>query len=424
MQGLRTNSPKLRRLTYTATAAVLTMCAALPGTTDAKLSHGKAQQPKAHRPKPKPTPAPPAALYAETNNGTANQLLVFRRATNGTLSLRQTVATGGKGGLQAEPGCAPPGGCPLLDASDEVAITKDAKLLFAVNAGSNTISSFSLSKSGAKLVEAVGSGGQFPNSLTIHGDELYVLNNNSANIAGFKFTSRGQLTAIPRSIQALTTEHAPFSRQIGFDNTGKLLVVSHLTDASFDTFPVTHGVAGPAVNHPSASAEPFSFAFDPYNHLIDTEIVNDMDLTQSSNASSYALSSTGALTAINTVPTRGYGACWTQISADGKQVYQVNTGGPSPFGTTVSSFALSPSGKLTFESVTPSDGEFTLTDEWLSPGSRYLYVVSPLIDNPASMPTSNGSRIVTFSVGAHGKLTRLGQTSAMLAPGLTGLVGS
>jgi hypothetical protein len=401
----------LKRLTWIVSVAALLMFAALPGAALANKHHKK--------------PSIVGAMYTETNNGSANQLLAFNRYSNGKLKFRQAVDAGGKGGLQPEPGCDPPGGCPLIDADAEVQTTKNGKWVFAVNAGSNTIASFAAGKHSLRLVGVAPSLGVFPNSLTIHGDELYVLDNNSENIAGFRISLGGRLTPIPGAVQPLTPEHAPFSRRISFDNTGNLLVVSLLTDGAFDTFPVTDGVAGPATARPSASPEPFGFSFDPVgNHLVSSEVVNDMDLNQSSNGSSYGVGTDGSLTKISSVPTQGYAACWVEITNNGKTVFMVNTGGPASTGATVTTFGLSPSGQLTYKSVTPKSGTFTLTDEALSRDSKYLYVVAPLVNNPFTMPppATNGSKILTYKVGKNG-LTRIGETKGPLAPGLSGLDG-
>ena len=412
--------PFRKALKLIAPILVLGLVVLLPGVAAAK------KPPKKHHPPKKPKPAVVGTMYAETNDGAANQLVAFDRYSNGRLKLRQTVDTGGKGGLQPEPGCDPPGGCPLLDSQGEVATTNDGKLVFAVNAGSNTISSFTAGKKSVALADQVASGGVFPNSLTIHGDLLYVLNTNSKNIAGFRFSAAGKLTPIPGSSQALTAEAAPLSRQIGFDRDGNFLVVTLLTNAAFDTFKVTNGVAGPATAHPSASPEPFAFSFDQQNNMYAAEIVNDQNFTQASNASSYSLTSSGGLTTIASVSTQGYAACWTEITKNGKWLFVVNTGGPSPFGATVTTFALAPSGQLTFKGVTPKANSFTLTDEALSRDDKYLYVVAPLINNPFASPppATNGSKIIEFKVGADGSLTKIGETTERLAPGLSGLDGN
>ena len=120
-------------------------------------------------------------------------------------------------------------------------------MLFAVNAGSNTISAFHVAANGSlTLAGQTSSDGVFPFSLTMHGNELYVLNTDSASIAGFTFNSAGALTPIPGSIQKLTSDAMPgLSRQIGFDNTGKVLIVTLLMPSEIDTFAVgASGAAG------------------------------------------------------------------------------------------------------------------------------------------------------------------------------------
>jgi 6-phosphogluconolactonase len=94
-------------------------------------------------------------------------------------------------------------GCRSLDSQDAIASTPNGKLLFAVNAGSNTVSSFRVTRHGAQLVGQVSSGGQFPNSLTVHGNLLYMLNSNSLNIQGLSFSSSGVLTPISGSSRPL-----------------------------------------------------------------------------------------------------------------------------------------------------------------------------------------------------------------------------
>ena len=126
-------------------AAALLLCAALlvalPATAAANTGTKK---------KPKVV----GAFYTETN-GNPNKLLVFSRYSDGTLKKRGAVATGGQGGHQGQPinVMAPPpvctgngSGCPALDSQDAIALTPNGKFLFAVNAGSNTVSSFKVTR--------------------------------------------------------------------------------------------------------------------------------------------------------------------------------------------------------------------------------------------------------------------------------------
>ena len=62
----------------------------------------------------------------------------------------------------------------------------DGDDLYAVNAGSNSISRFSVRKGGLEWEATVPSGGTMPISLTVHDHLLYVLNGGApTNITGF-----------------------------------------------------------------------------------------------------------------------------------------------------------------------------------------------------------------------------------------------
>ena len=80
---------------------------------------------------------------------------------------------------------------------------------------------------GLRLVDRVASGGTEPISLTSSGDVLYVLNEQTGNIAGFRFNWWGALEAIPGSSRSLSTPGpGSISAQIGFSPDGQLLTVS------------------------------------------------------------------------------------------------------------------------------------------------------------------------------------------------------
>ena len=105
------------------------------------------------------------------------------RASDGTLSGPVSYPTGGTGtggGLGSQ-------GAIILDGDD----------LYAVNAGSNSITRFSVHRSGLEWEATVPSGGTMPISLTVHGHLLYVLNGGApTNITGFDTHGDG-LAPIP-----------------------------------------------------------------------------------------------------------------------------------------------------------------------------------------------------------------------------------
>ena len=367
------------------------------------------------------------AVYTETNNPSGNKLVVFRRTATGRLRHKQTVSTGGIGGRQNQPGCGPPGGCPFLDTQDAVRVAAGGRLVFAVNAGSNTVSSFRVTSRGVKLVDQKSSGGQFPHSLTAHGGLLYVLNGNSSNISGLRYSSNGKLTPINGSTQSFSPPAPPSascppplgpacgSRDIAFDNNGKLLVVTLLAANQLMTFPVdSSGKAGAGTAHPSQNPLPFALAFDPLNRLVDAEL--GPDPTQPGFAATYGVSNSGNVTNIDNKGSGGAAPCWVRITDDGKYVFIVNAGGGPP--ASVARFKLSPSGRLTrLGNVARS--EFALTDETLSRDSEFLYVLAP----GNLMTGANEGHIIEFKVTRRGGLKLMGTTPSNLAIGASGLDG-
>jgi 6-phosphogluconolactonase (cycloisomerase 2 family) len=374
-------------------------------------------------------------VYTETNNPSNNQVLVFDRLSNGGLREVQAVDTGGAGGVQFQPGCAPT--CPQLDTQGEVALTPDGHLLFAVNAGSNSITSFRATHKGLKPVSVVSSQGPFPNSLTLHRNLLYVLDSGSSagppNIAGFRFSRNGKLKPIARSVQPLVGGAIPgLPRQVGFDNSGKVLMVTLLatmggpppaggTSNTIDTFRVSkNGVAGPGTARNSTSPFPFGFAFDSRNQAIVSQV---KQLTgPPGDTASYKVSHSGAISPIDTKSTNGNAPCWVAITTNGHYAYVVNTGGGAPGGATVAEYKLARSGKLTpLGNTPPSSSEFALTDDALSHDNKFLYVLSPLESGSSSMPGPN-SHIDVFAVHHNGSLTLVSTSANVPAPSLSGLV--
>ena len=133
--------------------------------------------------------------------------MVFNRSANGTLQKREAVSTGGNGSLQSV-GCGP--ACPILDSQNAVVVSQNGKLVFAVNAGSDTVTSFRETNAGLKLVNQVSSGGDMPESLALHGNLLYVLNVATANANGTSGNIYGLRVRAERPLRRIRARnHSP-----------------------------------------------------------------------------------------------------------------------------------------------------------------------------------------------------------------------
>lgn len=386
------------------------------------------------------------AVYTEDNlpaSAGGNHVLVFARGSDGTIPQEpsQVVSTGGAG-LASQP----PFAFPMVDSQGAVDITSDGRLLFAVNAGSNSISAFNVTSTGVHLVDTIDSGGTEPISLTHAGHLLYVVNEDSGNIAGFRFSDDGDLSSIPHSSQSLATPGpGGVAAQISFSPDGRFLTV---TERCFqgcplapfgliDTFRMLGDRPGPVQPHSADAPIPFGFAYQG-RHLITTYVgyvatpsgatPNPVDPNQFNGfVGSDTLNSWGGLTPNGTIPANGRGTCWIAITSDGKYAFVTNSlSGSVPVTGSgigaISRLALSPDGKVSYlgpANATPNTtpGPAFPTDLGLSSDSKYLYVAVPTLTFGL-----NTSHIDAYAVGSDGSLTSLGPTNVDLAGGISGIV--
>jgi 6-phosphogluconolactonase len=360
------------------------------------------------------------SVFSITNDGTNNALVKWNQRSNGTLRKSQTIRTGGRGGLAPQPGCEPPGGCPMLDTQSEVVVWK--RLVFVVNAGSDSITSFIVKRNGRlKRVDVQSSMGDFPNSIAVKRGVLYVLNSHSDSIAGFKFDKSGEIRRIVNSVRSLAANQIAQGlspRQIGFDRTGTVLIVTRLSPlpGSIDTFLLnSRNRPGQAIANAPTTPLPFGFAVDRYNNLVMSQVSAPPELAMNGNTATYDINTqTGQLTPIETVTSDGVAPCWVVITRDGRYAFVVNTGGGAP-AATVARYSLTSAGDLTLLGITGENGvEFARTDEVLSRDGRYLFVLKPGI-------MAANSQIDIYRVGSDGSLTLVGNTTPNGAPGMSGL---
>jgi 6-phosphogluconolactonase len=399
------------------------------------------------------------AVYTQTNNPSGNSVVVFRRHEDGTLTQSAVVPTGGLGTVSQ-----PPFGFPIVDSQDAVKLTDDGRLLFVVNSGDNSVSSFRVGERGLRLADhfVLPAGNVLPVSLATSGNVLYVVNGLSGNIYGMRFDRRGEVWGIPGSSQFLSSGPGPtgIAADIGFAPGGRVLAVSERCyDLSavappftgcpggnikgiVDTFAVDwRGVAGPAQEHPSSDFGPFGFAFLG-RHM---EVTNTGFVGQpfspanpgnpalfNGTVSTYDVGGTGALSAGGTVSAGGRGTCWVVVTGDGRHMFATNSLSTFPPGSgagAVAQFSLSRNGTPTLlgdTDVTPSSpaGATFATDLALSGDSRYLYVLVPTLGMLPAPANNDVSHIDVFRVGRNGSLTLVQTTPGALPAGVSGLGAS
>jgi len=333
------------------------------------------------------------AVYTMTNSAGANHVLVFARADNGSLTFKDSAATGGAGS-----GPDPVFGTDPLASQDAVVLSEDDRLLFVVNAGSNEISSFRVGNDGGlTFADRVSSGGVFPVSLATRGNVLYVVNaNGGGNINGFTIGANGTLTPIVGSHRDLSGAAVPGPGSIRISPSCETIVVTEKATNRLDLYAITDiGLpAGPTVVA-SSGPTPFGADFDIYRHYIvslGNVGPNRAAVPDGSGAGSLAFTAAVVPAVVTPFePTTETAACWIQITPDGRFAYTTNTASG-----TITGFSIASNGALT--RLEP-DGRTGVTGPNTQPldmafADGYLYAL-----------TAGDRGIHVFRVASDGSLT-------------------
>jgi 6-phosphogluconolactonase (cycloisomerase 2 family) len=272
-------------------------------------------------------------VFVMTNDAAKNEVLAYQRLFDGRLTLKERFATGGRGsGGTTDP----------LQSQGSLIISQDHNLLFAINSGSGTISSFHILGGLPILVDQEPTGGSEPVAVAEHDGTVYVLNaGGNGAIVAFRADNLGRLRQIRNSTTHLTATHSGGS-SISVSPDGKTLAVIEKVPNNIDTFPIKNdGTLGAVVINHSVPPGVFAAVFTPAGKLIVSE--NQPGGTDISSISSYTINANGSITAISqSLPTRGDGNCWNVITPDGKYVYVDNSAT-----STVAGFLVAPDGTLT-----------------------------------------------------------------------------
>ena len=283
---------------------------AMAGAAAAALSALPASAATAHA-----GPGQAIAVFVQTDNAAGNAVVAYTRITAGGLHQVGSYPTGGNGG--ATMGSV----VDHLTSQGSLAFDRQAGLLYAVNAGSNTITVFRVHGDVLIRTQVISSGGQFPVSLAVHGNQVFALNAwGGASVAGFLKVG-GHLIGVPswtRDLGLGTSSSTVFTGtpgQIGFTPDGSQLVITTKNAAnSVDVF--RDGLFGPSAEPTVTSLPgtiPFGFTFDAYGHLALTE-------TATNTVATFAIASDGTLAALGSAATGQAATCWITAAPAGHPV--------------------------------------------------------------------------------------------------------
>lgn len=356
--------PRFRRRAAVTLASAVAVLALLPVGAATASAHERHDDPR-------------GAVFVQLNGAGGNEVAAYSRDDDGTLTYAATYPTGGAGGTQV--------GAPLdaLASQGSLVLDDAHHLLLAVNAGSDTITSFGVR--GARLDHAttVASGGQFPSSITVHGNLVYVLNaGGDGSISGFTIR-HGALVPLPGSTRSLSlgnTNPPAFLQspaQIGFSRDGHTLIVTTKAHNELLTFPVGRDgrtAAAPVVT-PSAGAVPFSFVVDRTGRVLVTE-------AGTGATSTYTVAKDGSLDLVGSSTGDGGAAlCWNvQV---GRTVYGANAGSatlsawnvPSRGAAVLTSPVAATTGAGPIDLAASRDGRFLYVQESVA-GTLGVYTVT------------------------------------------------
>jgi 6-phosphogluconolactonase (cycloisomerase 2 family) len=340
------------------------------------------------------------AVFVQTDDPAGNVVVAYHRAADGTLTQAGAYPTGGAGGVLAGS---------VVDhlASQGSLVYDDAhRLLFAVNAGSNTVSVFSVRGERLSLNQVVGSGGRFPVSIAVSGNRLAVLNALDGGSVQSYAIVLGHLLPLPGSRRALgldpsaTPQFTTTPGQVAFTPDGSRLIVTTKANGNdIDVFavgPLGYLSARPVVNAEPGTV-PFAVAFDRAGDLVVAEAGTNAVAT-------YELHNDGTLDLLDRVATGQAATCW--ISGVGDHFFASNAGSGS-----LSDAHVAAGGQLALVATTTADPG--TVDSAATPDGRFLYV-----------QTGAQGIVDEFRIEADGTLTAVGAVTVPDAVGAEGIAAS
>ncbi|MEU9045275.1 MULTISPECIES: beta-propeller fold lactonase family protein [unclassified Kitasatospora] len=379
----------MQKITRLAVAVATALATAAVGAPAASAAYGGVGHPRGGD----------HAVFVQNDNPAGNQVIAYRRADDGHLTPAGTYDTHGLGGVLA--------GSVADHLASQGSLTYDPRhaLLYAVNAGSDTVSVFSVDGDRLALRQVVGSGGRFPVSVAVHNNVVYVLNAlDGGSIQGYtvrdgrlhKEAGRNRCLGLdPNATPQFTTTPG----QVGFTGEGSQLVVT--TKANSNSLLVFNlDRSGAPADTPVTTllpgAVPFAFVPNGRHGLFLTEAGTNAVAT-------FTIHPDGTATQEAFAATNQAATCW--IVAVHDLLYTSNAGS-----STLTGFRTADRGRrLTALGNTPTDPG--TVDAAVSSDRHYLYAqtgVHGILDE--------------FAVNDDGSLTPLGSQTVPDGAGGEGIV--
>jgi 6-phosphogluconolactonase (cycloisomerase 2 family) len=355
-------------------------------------------------------------VYIESNAAkpNANSVLAFRyrQGSLRPLDVRE-YPTGGSGSHDLS-------NAGVLDAEQQIVTNADNTLLFAVNAGSDTVAVFHIEADGG-LTPVAGSpfpsGGKAPASVGVSGDELFVANKaqdgirqlatTRASYATFRIAGDGALTPIGTPFRA-PARSSPTQTYVP-PHTGRLMIATE-ESGPFRAFTVeADGSLKQGPNSPlkldarvfphrkrTGNVWPQGLIAHPALPLIYAGVANLRKLVV------YRYDASGRLTYVSSQLNKGtFLPCWTEINQDGTRLYTGNAGSQN---ISVFDIGTDPRHPRQIQRV-KLHGLGLPWNFQLDPTGRYLFMLN--MRAVSDVPPGRGNTLHSFAIGADGRLKEL-----------------
>jgi 6-phosphogluconolactonase (cycloisomerase 2 family) len=338
------------------------------------------------------------AVYVMTNGAAGNEILVYLRDRQGRLQpmSSSTASTGGLGG--SDNAAIDP-----LGSQGALVYDDGAQMLFAVNAGDNTVAALDVRGYGLKpaLRTVVPAGGYLPVSVAVSENRLYVLNaGGTGAVATFEIGMGGELTQIGSldlGLAPVATE-IPFDRvgapnQVGVDALARHLIVAHAGGREVLTVQLDDdGVpAGPVTSTTTPGMGPFAFGVTRYGSVIVAEAASGSVSAFDPPSGDDELEVTASALATGQAAT-----CWIVVHDDG-YVYVSNTGS-----STLGAYTWTRTGHLELVAGAAAAGGDAPIDLTFANGGGFLYsldAASGSVSGFAISPTDGSLELVETQGG-------------------------
>ena len=335
------------------------------------------------------------AVFVQTDNLSGNAVVRYNRSRTGNLTQTGSYPTGGDGGQL--------GGSQVDHLASEGSLVRNGDHLYAVNAGSNTISSFRITRTGLVREQVINSGGEFPVSITASGRTVFVLNaRGGGSIQGY-LNIGGRLIKVDA-----------WNRQLGFDPNAspeftstpaqirfapddhELIVTTKGDGSSIETF--AFSTFGWLAEQPTVTAlagqVPFGIDFTRSGQLVATE-------AGTNSVATFRLGRHGGVHQLDQAATGQQATCWVVVAGD--VAYVSNAGS-----ATVTSYRIGHHGMITpLQTVSTDAGT---VDAAVSTDGHNLYV-----------QTGAEGKVDEFMINSDGTLTRIGSVTVPQAAGGEGI---